>query len=130
VTAATLEKSSALSPQEHGRLVELETVVERGRDTFVAVGRALSEIRDGKLYRATHRSFKTYLRRAGAVGGGDSPARNDPVAGRAGGGGAPVARLRTVTACTSAPGGAPGWARQPVTRALAAGGLGPSRRGS
>jgi hypothetical protein len=62
VTATTAEKSSALSAQERDRLERCEAVVERGRDTFVAVGRALAEIHEARLYRATHRNFATYLR--------------------------------------------------------------------
>ena len=63
MTGATAEKSSALSVQERERLAALEEVVERGRDTFVAVGRALAEIHEARLYRATHRNFATYLRK-------------------------------------------------------------------
>jgi hypothetical protein len=47
---------------ERRRLVELEAVIERGVKTFVEVGEALMEIRDGRLYRETHSSFESYLR--------------------------------------------------------------------
>ncbi len=50
-----------LSATESMRLVELEDVVIRGMDTFVAVGRALAEIQTSKLYRATHSTFAAYL---------------------------------------------------------------------
>jgi hypothetical protein len=40
----------------------LEAVVERGLQTFVAVGNALREIRDLRLYRESHGSFEDYCR--------------------------------------------------------------------
>jgi hypothetical protein len=49
-----------LSKPEHSRLSELETVVERGLATFIEVGSALMEIRDARLYRATHANFEKY----------------------------------------------------------------------
>lgn len=45
-----------------GRLAELEAIVERGLVTFVEVGRALQEIRDAKLYKATHTTFEAYCK--------------------------------------------------------------------
>jgi N6-adenosine-specific RNA methylase IME4 len=53
---------SALEVAETTRLAELEAVVERGLATFVEVGRALLEIRDARLYRATHGTFNEYCR--------------------------------------------------------------------
>jgi hypothetical protein len=50
-----------LSLVEQSRLAELEQVVERGMQTFVEVGLALLEIRDGRLYRQTHDTFEAYL---------------------------------------------------------------------
>jgi phage N-6-adenine-methyltransferase len=50
-----------LAPAEAGRLAELEAVVAAGLQTFVEVGLALTEIRDGRLYRATHGTFEGYL---------------------------------------------------------------------
>jgi hypothetical protein len=44
------------------RLHELETIIERGLQTFAEVGAALLEIRDERLYRTTHRTFEAYLR--------------------------------------------------------------------
>jgi len=41
---------------------ELEAVVERGLSTFVDVGNALMEIRDGRTYRETHGDFDSYCR--------------------------------------------------------------------
>ena len=45
---------------EQTRLDALEREIERGLATFVAVGEALLEIRERRLYRATHLSFETY----------------------------------------------------------------------
>ena len=39
---------------------ELETIIESGLKTFVEVGNALSEIRDGLLYRVDHDTFEDY----------------------------------------------------------------------
>jgi len=49
-----------LTPDEAQLLAELETTVDRGLATFIDVARALSEIRDRRLYRATHESFDAY----------------------------------------------------------------------
>ena len=45
------------------RLAELETVIERGKQTFVEVGQALMGIRDGRLYRETHATFEAYCQK-------------------------------------------------------------------
>lgn len=50
-----------LAVAEQRRLEELERVIERGLDTFVEVGLALTEIRDGRLYRQRYSSFEAYL---------------------------------------------------------------------
>jgi hypothetical protein len=47
-------EAAAGAERRTDRLRELEEVVERGLATFVEVGRALQEIRDAQLYRATH----------------------------------------------------------------------------
>jgi len=44
------------------RLADLERVIAEGLGTLVAVGRALSEIRDAELYKTTHATFETYCR--------------------------------------------------------------------
>ncbi len=46
---------------EVDRLAELEHVVATGIATFVAVGVALAEIRDARLYRAGYGTFEAYL---------------------------------------------------------------------
>ena len=52
--------SAALTAPERRDLDTLGGVVQRGIDTFVEVGRALAEIRDRKLYRASHGTFEEY----------------------------------------------------------------------
>lgn len=54
-------EDAPLSPQEQAELLDLEHTIEHGLDSFLAVGDALAAIRDGRLYRATHRNFATYL---------------------------------------------------------------------
>ena len=41
-------------------LADLERVIERGLETFIEVGDALTQIRDRKLYRETHSTFESY----------------------------------------------------------------------
>ncbi|HEY8828092.1 MAG TPA: hypothetical protein VIM17_10080 [Jatrophihabitantaceae bacterium] len=50
-----------LTVEEESRLSELETIVTASMDTFVAVGNALVEISESKLYRATHSTFDAYV---------------------------------------------------------------------
>jgi hypothetical protein len=50
-----------LSEAERDDLHRLEGIVRRGIETFLEVGRALKEIHDRKLYRASHRSFHAYV---------------------------------------------------------------------
>ena len=47
---------------ERGRLDELEAVIERGMQTFVEVGEALMEIRDGRLYKQDYGTFEAYCK--------------------------------------------------------------------
>ena len=47
---------------ESKRFVELEKTIERGKKTFVEVGTALAEIRDGKLFRSDFDSFEEYCK--------------------------------------------------------------------
>ncbi len=54
--------ASQLEVVEHERLAVLEDTIERGLDTFVAVGIALGEIRDARFYRFTHATFEDYCR--------------------------------------------------------------------
>lgn len=54
-------ESGGLSPVERTRLAELERVVERGLDHFLAVASALLEIREARLYREQYGSFEAYV---------------------------------------------------------------------
>jgi hypothetical protein len=58
----TAQAEQALAPAESVRLSDLETVIRNGLDTFMEVGSALMEIRNSRLYRATHGSFQAYCR--------------------------------------------------------------------
>jgi hypothetical protein len=49
-----------LTEDEDQALARCETTIEHGLQTFYAVGNALVEIRDERLYRATHRAFEDY----------------------------------------------------------------------
>ena len=49
VPTPSLEPISLVESQ---RLIELEKVIEGGRQTFVEVGTALAEIRDSQIYRS------------------------------------------------------------------------------
>jgi hypothetical protein len=58
----------ALSAQEKSRLEELEKTIESGMAPFVAVGTALLEIRDEKLFRESYPNFETYCQERWNVG--------------------------------------------------------------
>jgi len=45
------------------RLDELESIIERGMQTFIEVGTALLEIRDKKLYKQDHQTFEDYCQK-------------------------------------------------------------------
>lgn len=52
----------ALLPAESATLQRLEGVIRRGFKAWIEVGEALSEIREKRLYRATHKTFEDYCR--------------------------------------------------------------------
>jgi hypothetical protein len=54
--------SIPLTARERVRKAELESVVEAGFETFLRVGAALRELRDGRYYRTTHATFAEYCR--------------------------------------------------------------------
>jgi hypothetical protein len=56
------QHSTGLTTTEAARLDELEAVVERGQRTFIEVGEALRQIRDERLYRASHGTFELYIK--------------------------------------------------------------------
>ena len=47
---------------ESQRFVALETTIKKGREAFLAVAVALSEIRDSRLYRSDYPTFELYCR--------------------------------------------------------------------
>jgi hypothetical protein len=51
---------SQLTTPEQNRLEHLEDVISRGMKSFVAVGQALSEIRESRLYRSQYDTFEDY----------------------------------------------------------------------
>jgi hypothetical protein len=51
-----------LSDDERRALACHEKVIDGGRQIYLAVGRALTAIRDGKLYRESHPTFAVYAR--------------------------------------------------------------------
>ncbi len=59
---------SPLTTWENGRLAHLEGIIEAGLQTFYDVGGALMEIREGRLYRQTHRSFEAYTKERWGMG--------------------------------------------------------------
>lgn len=53
---------TGLTPGEQRHLTSLEKRIERGLSTFREVGEALLDIRDNRLFRATHPTFESYCR--------------------------------------------------------------------
>lgn len=60
MSTATIE--SDLTPVETAKLENLEIIIESGLKSFLATGNALLQIRDQRLYRATHSTFDAYCR--------------------------------------------------------------------
>jgi len=60
MTADLLSYVEALTAPEVDRKAQLEATIEHGMQTFVEVGLALMEIRDGRLYRAEFGTFEEY----------------------------------------------------------------------
>jgi len=52
--------TKALTIAEASALARHESMIERGRSTFIEVGRALLKIRDGRLYRQGYGTFEEY----------------------------------------------------------------------
>jgi len=57
----TLTEVQPLNSQEQATLTQLESVIQQDLQAFQRTGSALAEIRDGRLYRATHTTFDAYL---------------------------------------------------------------------
>lgn len=54
-------QDAPLTLTEEQQLAADEAVIERGQQTFIEVGIALTDIRDNRLYRKTHRRFEDYI---------------------------------------------------------------------
>lgn len=63
VIEATPAQLTDLNGDERKELKQCESVIEGGKKTFLAVGNALSQIRDGRLYRETHKTFQDYCQK-------------------------------------------------------------------
>jgi hypothetical protein len=61
MSVAIVSKEELTKPEE-ARLKRLEGVIQRGMKSFLEVGRALTEVRDQRLYRGSFPSFELYLR--------------------------------------------------------------------
>ena len=59
-SSATTETQEPITLDESKRLIELEKIIDVGKQPFVAVGNALAEIRDSRLYRSDCKSFEAY----------------------------------------------------------------------
>ncbi len=57
---AVVDESEKLTEKQAAELVKQEAVVKEHEDSFWAAAAALTVIRDQKLYRATHTTFKDY----------------------------------------------------------------------
>jgi uncharacterized protein YdeI (YjbR/CyaY-like superfamily) len=55
-------RTQEITATEAERLKELETVIRTGLESFLRVGAALAEIKESRLYRATHPNFPEYCR--------------------------------------------------------------------
>lgn len=55
-------EAAGLISSEREALARHEAVIERGKQTFVEVGRALAAIRDDRLYRSSHSTFEAYCK--------------------------------------------------------------------
>lgn len=56
-----MSKNNPLDVVERRTLRNLEAVIDEKKSAFLEVGNALREIRDGELYRETHKTFATYV---------------------------------------------------------------------
>ena len=57
-----------LTVEEVDTLRRCEAIIEEGRATFIKVGNALIEIKEGNLFRATHPTFEAYLQDRWQIG--------------------------------------------------------------
>ncbi|TIT21987.1 MAG: hypothetical protein E5W86_18355, partial [Mesorhizobium sp.] len=61
-------KTTTLPAAETARLARCEQIIERGFAVFFEVGQALAEIREAKLYRASHDTFEDYCKERWDIG--------------------------------------------------------------
>lgn len=52
--------SEQLTPLESSQLEKLEAIITKGKESFFDVGRAIMEIREGRLYRRDYSTFEGY----------------------------------------------------------------------
>ncbi len=64
------QPATTLASTEQEALTRCEAIIARGVQTFIEVGEALAEIRDGKLYRAISGTFDEYCRERWGIGRG------------------------------------------------------------
>lgn len=57
-----LTSLEALPTDEQAELLRYELVIDKGIESYIAVGQALLAIQQKKLYRATHRRFQDYVK--------------------------------------------------------------------
>jgi hypothetical protein len=62
-SASTTTTLEPISLDESKRLIELEKVINTGKQSFLEVGNALAEIRETRIYRSEHKSFDDYCRK-------------------------------------------------------------------
>src|SRR5204862_6589885 len=60
--SVSVKALSGLDPIEVKELVASEAIIAKGWETFVDVGRALTVIRNKRLYRADYETFEAYCR--------------------------------------------------------------------
>lgn len=65
---ALRKNDRALSKAEADRLEDCEYIIERGLTTFVAVGNAMLEVRERKLWRGAYKSFEEWVETRFEVG--------------------------------------------------------------
>ena len=71
---SSINPDNSMTAAEVDRLLELETIVGRGRDAYTQVEQALAEIRDARLYREDHGTIDAYARERWDIG---RPPRSD-----------------------------------------------------
>ncbi|GAB3740070.1 hypothetical protein [Spirosoma jeollabukense] len=59
--SSSVKTLTPLTTAEAAQLARLEATIDRGMNTFLDVGRALIEIQENKLYRATHLTIEQYM---------------------------------------------------------------------